>query len=140
MWPCRSSRSTAKSTSGWRAWRRRSRSPVSVRGRFLSRWWRSSTGRRSARMISDTVQASLNDAIREQNLRVAGYPRIEPKEAATGGQLEFSAVFEVYPEIKLGELSGVTIERPVAEVTPADIDRDRKSTRLNSSHSSISYA
>jgi trigger factor len=74
-------------------------------------------------VISDTVQASLNDAIREQNLRVAGYPRIEPKQAAAGDQLEFSAVFEVYPEIKLGELSGVTIERPVSEVTPADIDR-----------------
>ena len=74
-------------------------------------------------VISDTVQASLNDAIREQNLRVAGYPRIEPKEAAAEDQLEFSAVFEVYPEIKLGELSGVTIERPVTEVTPPDIDR-----------------
>ncbi|HEX4522093.1 MAG TPA: trigger factor [Casimicrobiaceae bacterium] len=74
-------------------------------------------------VISDTVQASLNDAIREQNLRVAGYPRIEPKEAAAGDQLEFSAIFEVYPEIQLGELSGVTIERPVSEVTPADVDR-----------------
>ncbi len=74
-------------------------------------------------VISDTVQASLNDAIREQNLRVAGYPRIEPREAAAADQLEFSAVFEIYPEIKLGELSGVTIERPVSEVTPADIDR-----------------
>jgi trigger factor len=74
-------------------------------------------------VISDTVRASLSDAIREQNLRVAGYPRIEPKEAAAADQLEFSAVFEIYPEIKLGELSGVTIERPVAEVTPADIDR-----------------
>jgi len=74
-------------------------------------------------VISDTVQASLNDAIREQNLRVAGYPRIEPREAAAADQLEFSAVFEVYPEIKLGELSGVTIERPVSEVTPADIER-----------------
>ena len=74
-------------------------------------------------VISDTVQASLNDAIREQNLRVAGYPRIEPKEAAADDQLEFSAVFEVYPEIKLGELAGVTIERPVSEGTPADVDR-----------------
>ena len=74
-------------------------------------------------VISDTVQASLNDAIREQNLRVAGYPRIEPKEAAADDHLEFSAVFEVYPEIKLGELSGVTIERPVSEATPADVDR-----------------
>ncbi len=74
-------------------------------------------------VISDTVQSSLNDALREQNLRVAGYPRIETKPGAADDQLEFSAVFEVYPEIKLGELSGVTIERPVAEVTPADVDR-----------------
>jgi trigger factor len=73
-------------------------------------------------VITDTVQSSLNDAIRAQNLRVAGYPRIEPKEAATEDQFEFSAVFEVYPEISLGDLSGVRITRPVAEVTPADVE------------------
>jgi trigger factor len=73
-------------------------------------------------VISDTVQSTLNDAIRQQNLRVAGYPRIEPKQAAANDQFEFSAVFEVYPEIKLGELSGVKIMRPVAEVLPADVD------------------
>lgn len=74
-------------------------------------------------VITDTVQASLNDAIRTQNLRVAGYPRIEPQQDAAEDQFAFSAVFEVYPEIKLGDLSGVPIERPVAEVTPADVDR-----------------
>ncbi|HZQ62576.1 MAG TPA: trigger factor, partial [Casimicrobiaceae bacterium] len=74
-------------------------------------------------VISDTVQASLTDAIREQNLRVAGYPRIEPRQGdPAAGQLEFSAVFEVYPEVKIGEFSGATIERPVAEVTAADVD------------------
>jgi trigger factor len=73
-------------------------------------------------VISDTVQSSLNDAIRQQNLRVAGYPRIEPKQAAANDQFEFSAVFEVYPEIRLGELSGVKIMRPVAEVLPSDVD------------------
>jgi trigger factor len=73
-------------------------------------------------VISDTVQTSLNDAIREQNLRVAGYPRIEPKQAATTDQFEFSAVFEVYPEVTLGDLSAVKIIRPVARVTPEDID------------------
>ncbi|MBK9704346.1 MAG: trigger factor [Betaproteobacteria bacterium] len=73
-------------------------------------------------VISDTVQASFSDAVRTQQLRVAGYPRIEPKAgAAASDQLEFSAVFEVYPEIKLGDLSGVTIERPVAEVGAADV-------------------
>src|SRR5512141_2782045 len=44
-------------------------------------------------VISDTLQATLSDAIRAQNLRVAGYPRIEPRTGdATEGQLEFSAV------------------------------------------------
>jgi len=73
-------------------------------------------------VITDTVQASLNDAIRTQNLRVAGYPRIEPTQDAAEDQFAFSAVFEIYPEIGVGDLSGVTIERPVAEVTPADVD------------------
>ena len=73
-------------------------------------------------VISDTVQASLNDAIRTQNLRVAGYPRIEAKPDVAADEFAFSAVFEVYPEVKLGDLSTVTIERPVAEVTPADVD------------------
>ena len=74
-------------------------------------------------VISDTVQASLSDAIRQQNLRVAGYPRIEPKNDSSSDQFEFSAVFEVYPEVKLGDLSAVKIIRPVTEVTPADVDR-----------------
>ena len=72
-------------------------------------------------VISDTVQASFSDAVREQQLKVAGFPRIEPKPGAADDRLEFSAVFEVYPEIKIGDLSGVTIERPVADVGPEDI-------------------
>jgi trigger factor len=73
-------------------------------------------------VISDTVQSSLNDAIRAQNLRVAGYPRIEPKQPAAEDQFEFSAVFEVYPEITLGDLSGIKIMRPVADVTSIDVE------------------
>jgi trigger factor len=73
-------------------------------------------------VISDTVQASFSDAVREQQLRVAGYPRIEPRaDAKAADQLEFSAIFEVYPEIKLGDLSEVTIERPLADVGPEDV-------------------
>jgi len=73
-------------------------------------------------VISDTVQTSFNDAIRAQNLRVAGSPRIEPREAAAADQFEFSALFEVYPEVKLGELKSMKVERPVAEVGSADVD------------------
>lgn len=74
-------------------------------------------------VISDAVQSGFADAMREQNMRVAGYPRIEPKAggAAAPDQLEFSAVFEVYPDIRLGDLSTVTIERPVAAVGPDDV-------------------
>ena len=76
-------------------------------------------------VISDAVQSSFNDAVREQNLRVAGYPRIEPRTGAAPaeGTLEFSAVFEVYPEIAIGDIAGVEIERPQVAVTPADVDR-----------------
>jgi trigger factor len=75
-------------------------------------------------VISDTVQATLSDAIRDQNLRLAGAPRIEPRagDAPADDQFEFSAVFEVYPEIRIGDLTQVTITRPVAEVGPADVD------------------
>jgi trigger factor len=75
-------------------------------------------------VISDTVQSSFNDAVREQNLRVAGMPRIEAKPNADApDRLEFCAVFEVYPEIRVPDLSSVSIERPTAEVTPADVDQ-----------------
>jgi len=75
-------------------------------------------------VISETVQTSFAEAIREQNLRVAGSPRIEPNAAAPAAdQLEFAAVFEVYPDVTLADLSGVLIERPVTAVGPADVDR-----------------
>ncbi len=76
-------------------------------------------------VISDAVQATFADAIREQNIRIAGYPRIEPAATKTAPDtaLEFSAVFEVYPEIQVGDVSSATIERPQVEVTAADVDR-----------------
>lgn len=77
-------------------------------------------------VISDAVQKSFDAAVRDNNLRIAGNPRIEPRAGDAGRTpdvLEFSAVFEVYPDVKIGDLSGVRIERPQAEVTPADVDR-----------------
>lgn len=77
-------------------------------------------------VIAESVQSRFNDAIREQNLRVAGYPRIEPRSAeapAAAGALEFSAVFEVYPDVHVGDVAQIAIDRPVAHVTDADVDR-----------------
>jgi trigger factor len=70
-------------------------------------------------VISDAVKANFADAIREQNLRIAGNPRIEPRTGeGAPDALQFSAVFEIYPEVKVGDLSDVTIERAQADVAP----------------------
>jgi trigger factor len=74
-------------------------------------------------VISDAVQKAFADVIREQNLRVAGYPRIERRDGDDEKQLAFSATFEIYPEVKLGELSETKIERPTHQVVDADVDR-----------------
>ncbi|MEJ7667241.1 MAG: trigger factor [Casimicrobiaceae bacterium] len=75
-------------------------------------------------VITDAVQTNFNDVVREQNLRVAGHPRIESKPGdAAGEALEFSAVFEVYPEVNLPDVRAIRIERPQVQVTPADLDR-----------------
>ena len=76
-------------------------------------------------VISERVQSTFNDAIRSQNLRVAGTPRIEPQrgDQPATETLEFSAVFEVYPEVQIGQVENIAITRPLAEVTPQDIDR-----------------
>ncbi|MBL8444724.1 MAG: trigger factor [Zoogloeaceae bacterium] len=73
--------------------------------------------------IGAAVERVFGDQIREQNLRIAGSPRIEPKEAANDAVLEFSAVFEIYPSIVLGELAGQKVERPVLGVGDAEVDK-----------------
>jgi trigger factor len=69
-------------------------------------------------VLSDTVQKAFSDAVREANLKVAGYPRIEKKSDS-----EFSATFEVYPEVKVGDLSAAAIERPRVGVDDAAVDK-----------------
>lgn len=72
--------------------------------------------------LSDALDRAFGEAVKAQQLRIAGYPNIEPKTSESTTHLEFAAVFEVYPEIKLGDLSKVEIERPVLEVGAAEVD------------------
>ncbi|MGQ0511622.1 MAG: trigger factor [Betaproteobacteria bacterium] len=73
-------------------------------------------------VIGDAVQKAFGDVVKEANLKVAGYPQIEKKDGAAD-RLEFSATFEVFPEVKVGDLSGATVERPMLEVDDAAVDR-----------------
>lgn len=73
--------------------------------------------------LNDIVGRAFGEAITQQKLKVAGYPRIEPKGDASGETLTFAATFELFPEITLADVSGAEIERPVHEVNAADIDK-----------------
>jgi trigger factor len=74
-------------------------------------------------VLGDAVQKAFTEVVKEANLRVAGYPRIEKKTGADDKALEFSATFEVYPEVKLGDLGAASIERAQVEVDDAAVDR-----------------
>ena len=74
-------------------------------------------------VMNDKVGQVFNEAVNEAKLRVAGAPRITEKEGAPEGQVAFDATFEVYPEIKIGDLSAAEVERVSTEVTEAAIDK-----------------
>ncbi len=74
-------------------------------------------------VMNDKVGEAFSVAANEAKLRVAGQPTITEKEGAPEGQVSFDAVFEVFPEVKLGDISQATIEKLSADVTDAAIDR-----------------
>ncbi len=74
-------------------------------------------------VITDKLGEAFAQAAGEAKLRVAGTPSIAPKESGVEGELAFDATFEVYPEIKLGDLSAAEVERISSEVTEEAVDR-----------------
>ena len=73
--------------------------------------------------LGDALQHSFAEAVQLNNLRVAGYPQFEIKTNDPNADLiEYSATFEVYPEVAMGDLSGETVECLVYELTQADVD------------------
>jgi trigger factor len=74
-------------------------------------------------VVNDKVGEAFSSAASEAKLRVAGAPRITQKDDAPEGQIAFDATFEVYPEVKLADLSTAQIERVSTEVTEAAIDK-----------------
>ena len=74
-------------------------------------------------VLGDVLQKSFGEAVREQNLKVAGYPRFDAKPPADdASEFEYSATFEVYPEVSLGDIGGVTITRSSLDVSDAEVD------------------
>jgi len=76
-----------------------------------------------AEVLSDAVSKAFGDAVAEHRLRVAGQPRIESRDSGSEGEIGFTATFEIYPEIALGDPATLSIERFESPVGEAEIDR-----------------
>ena len=74
-------------------------------------------------VLSEQLDRAFGEAVTAQKLHVAGYPRLEPKATESTTHMEFTAVFEVYPEFVPGDLSSAEIERPTLEVSAAEVDK-----------------
>lgn len=74
-------------------------------------------------VMNDKVGEAFSAAANEAKLRVAGQPRITEAEKAPEGQMAFDAVFEVFPEVKIGDLTTAEVEKINTEVSDAAIDK-----------------
>jgi trigger factor len=74
-------------------------------------------------VLNDKVGEAFAQAANEAKVRVAGQPRITEKEGSPEGELNFDAIFEVYPDVKLADLSTIEIEKVTAEVSNEAIDK-----------------
>ncbi len=80
-------------------------------------------------VVSDTVQKSFAEAVKDK-YRVAGFPRFQPKPAESGANdVEYTATFEVYPEVAMGEISGARVTRPGTKVEDSDVDATLETLR-----------
>ncbi len=73
-------------------------------------------------VVGDLVRTSFADALASEELRPAGELRIDSVESEPGTGLRYTAVFEVFPEIRLTDLESVVVRRPTAEVEESDVD------------------
>ncbi len=75
-------------------------------------------------VLNDKIGRAFGEVTTANNLRVAGFPKIEPKaDEKVDGAMVFEATFEVYPEVKVGDLSTVEVEQSKADISDAEIDK-----------------
>lgn len=73
-------------------------------------------------ILSDLVQRGYGEAVRQKDLKPAGLPQIDAKPPEQGDDFKFTAVFEVYPDIKLADLKKLSVIRPKVTIAEADVD------------------
>jgi len=74
-------------------------------------------------VVSEVMQRSFYEAVVQEKLQPAGAPHIEPVVMEEGKDLEFTATFEIYPEVKLEDFKKISIEKTVSEVSDNDLSK-----------------
>lgn len=74
-------------------------------------------------VLGEVMSQSYYEALGQHKVRPASQPRIEAQSVEPGKDLQFVATFEVYPEVQLGDFAAINVERKVADITDADVDK-----------------
>lgn len=73
--------------------------------------------------LGDLIRDCFYEAVTQEKLNPAGFPTIESVKDEGNADIAFVATFEVYPEVTVGDLSAIKVERPAAEITDADVEK-----------------
>ena len=74
-------------------------------------------------VLSDEMQRAFFEGIMAEKIALAGRPTFTPNNYQPGQDFSFSATFEVFPEVELKGLENIEVEKPVVEITEADLDK-----------------
>ena len=80
-------------------------------------------GDAKSEVMTDVIESSYRDAIIQEKIRPAGMPAISDVKLEDGQPFEYVATLEVYPEVTLSDVTKLTIEKDIATVADADIDK-----------------
>lgn len=71
---------------------------------------------------SEIIQSSYGEALQKEEISPAGMPQIQEVKFEEGQDLEYTAVFEVFPEVEVTDFSAISVERLASEVLDSDVD------------------
>ena len=73
-------------------------------------------------VLGEVISQTFQEAVQSENLRPAGQPKIEPKSFDAGKDIEYTAIFEIFPTVAVQEVAGFDVKKPVADVTEDDVN------------------
>lgn len=73
-------------------------------------------------VVGELFQQTFYEAAEQENLKVAGAPKIEATVLEPGKNLEYNATFDIYPTFEIGDISKMEVTKPSVKIAPADVD------------------